>query len=50
MLEYRNNKNNLNREESLVVLDQALVTIIGLQCSVEYWRVHSVVSQTIRIC
>ena len=38
-IEYQDNlnngQNNLNGEESLIVLNQALVTIIGLQCSVE---------------
>ena len=31
-MEYRNNKNNLNGEESPVVLNQALIITIGWQC------------------
>ena len=38
-MKYEDNSNNgqknLKGEESLIVLDQALITIVGLQCLVE---------------
>ena len=34
-ISYWNNNHNLKEKESLVVINQTLVTTIGLQCSVE---------------
>ena len=46
-MEYEDNSGNrdncnLNREESLIVLDQVLIVITDLQCSLEYSKIHSV--------